>query len=1695
MAQKKPKPPPDELQLGAPFAPRDPLGPLLSLPASGIPTKTGATPKGQAQIKLKAKANLKAKADEKKAEKRIISSRQDAGLQRVISGRVAAKAGLAPTSSPFAGSAGGKGSGARTPVESELSANTQLAKRRLQLLKSGGLELPEADRKKEQQAIRKVGSSTALTFADTHQMPWNLIRPNVHQTPAEEKRLLQSAMGQPVAASGKLLSDVKPEPRTGVFMSDYGPGTYGQGHPGVRNLGLPLVWRAMDARANVGFVNTALHKLVGATPGEVPKDVPMMPMWLREIFSPAQAEAAQKSGLTLKEFVSDEEKYGKFALGVTARKALGQLAIQNGWYAQDIPKLTDQELAAEAFNPYKHTPQRFAQNAVTGGAGVLTSLPVAMEQAAISVIDDVRQRSLRPSLRYGAEIGQTTLNHLPYFADRPFQEVAYEDPVGTAATLMPFAKFASLRAGKLAGLEPTRMQPVPTAMRANAARRLEGEHIDVPSETRQTSASVHPIYRAGQAIHDAILRRATLPETRPAGVRSFSQAVGAVGHHLEGRLIKQTRHDLLHQAQLQAGHESHVALSNYGRALRDLPWLRDRAGKPLESAANADARAAVFQGLLGKTPEQIVTYYTKMADRSDIHAEAAAAKAKVHEQNAAQLKTQPSTGVHETAIMEEEAAQGHWQREAEKAAKEAENQRGLASWVADNPFDRLEAGPEATRFLEAAREVARVQDELRQKGGKFDEKGTLWGRLQHNITITLHTEGPGSKVAIEQGHGQTGTPLYREALRIADPLEGLRFENNRARDRLYDNPQGTEGSNFPTPASHDAGAGVHVNPSLRSPVAEHQLGRYNRLLQFQRLYDAIARQREQRKEQRRQRAEGAIASGNQTPVLSVAEEHARAWGIEPSALGQLRAAASDLQDSLIHGGEQKAQRFEQQSADQLQREQAGATNTIVAQIRQVDRELQTMQMRGRPIDEIAKKEREKQQLSEQLQALQPSRKALQGLSQAEKTRLFHGLRQVPDELLDKLIAERLTPDQIQQMTPELLRDLLREELDASPHIHGLYEDIGRRLEDASTRYGEATGGLDPELAAEYQRHSQHYRQRLRAYDQLLEDAGVPTGHLHLQHPDELPGLPPVRQTTGAQFQAGNFGRDMHLFLASDLTALDARAVQGQLIELLADTPWVNAEPPLGAEPPPGMIAVAHDDWQNMQNASPNGEQMDAMFHAWEHPSSAEPVEGKQVWLSRELAKTIQDNAKRGDYKPGPWLRAANTYRRWMLYMLPRTYVNNAISNPVAAVIMGARGRDYREAINILRKHPERVMGTLQGRGPLTNALSVDAAKWHGFQAFWRHHNTFQEDNANVMLYLHHARKQFRKDNNLRWFNRVAQNNELWTDFLERAARGENPQAIEWGKKSAQAFGNMRDSWKADKYLAGSFMFHRWVAHTIYMTLWSLPVHYPGRYAFLVNVSELGHEYEKQHGVWPEWAKGMIPFLHTSEKVPGGIQHMLWGVSTQGVNFFATPGQALDLGTDAQTKYPGQSILSSSLSPLVRVPVEWAIGHRLDTLQPFKDQYGDPLGPFDVGHGIQSVIANTPGINTVTSRAGLSDESIQVPFLGMSHPRYSSVAKFDPNLGPPTPFGHGFWADALIVAAKAFGASASPLDTEGPRSMRKERTSAIYQKTQANIRQGHQNQAIVRMLRGMSRAQRKEWYRKNRPAAYARGDWADPRWGN
>jgi len=166
-----------------------------------------------------------------------------------------------------------------------------------------------------------------------------------------------------------------------------------------------------------------------------------------------------------------------------------------------------------------------------------------------------------------------------------------------------------------------------------------------------------------------------------------------------------------------------------------------------------------------------------------------------------------------------------------------------------------------------------------------------------------------------------------------------------------------------------------------------------------------------------------------------------------------------------------------------------------------------------------------------------------------------------------------------------------------------------------------------------------------------------------------------------------------------------------------------------------------------------------------------------------------------------------------------------------------------------------------------------------------------------------------------------------------------------------------------------------------LTLITMPLKYPGRTLFLTRVSEIGQEYQREHGILPPWFADVMPFL-VEEKLVGGIpQEYILGWRTSNLNPWATVAE-LFTGGDFDWADYGVSALNpiwtNSFSALFSALYGTAqeVGRNNEITNEVRNQYGFTIDTFSsegYSYLFNLLFKTLPGNSMALSTTGQSAE--------------------------------------------------------------------------------------------------------------------------
>lgn len=1516
---------------------------------------------------------------------------------------------------------GSSGKGAKTKAVPNLTAQVALARARQERLAQGGLLSPA------QRAAEAVASTTVPTRPDFAAPPPEGKAPAIAPkakaetepsgNPAYQALVKAKAgrskgglpsvtdilggithaasvgLGTPLAAAAKIPSTLFHAP-----VPTYTGGGLDAGHTAIERA-KPTAFPA--AYTGVETALAGLSKAKGAIPSGAVEVA-------QADLTPAGRKLLAKNGVTgpidLKTLI---DTYGEGNLGPRVRKQLIDLAAKNGHNVQDAKTWTDQDAAQFAFNPYKHSASGFVRNfaADIGGFMALPQIAPALASGAISAAHG----DFQPLARTGGQLVDQWKNHLAIVGDRPIWENFYDAPITTFTSNAPVLKGVGLRVGKTMGLEAEREVTLPTTSRVDPETGETVPHkVTVP-------ATQNALTRPLTKVSDAILARSQHPlERRQAhrvdNILDKPRPLAALGHQLEKRYAHKAGEKSRTMATLAKGHEARQAQNELISSVRALPArVRDiRVGaQKVESEGvmrkvsnkQQHAESIVEHTRLGLSSDEAVRYWeSKMAETDHQIAEA-------HNE----LSQARESG--------DKAAVGTAQQAIDELGRIKQAQQTHRDFSAANPVDIHNLTPPEQRVADAFRNASRVVTGLKADRGTMGEAGQLYGDLKDNLEATarLHPDTP-------QGRLATIALTHRETMMTLEQKMGTLADRS-------------------------------------SPLAQSHLGRVKVL-------DKALEDISGRRQAVRDRRERARSTGPNRAQAEVGTDK-----------GTLHRIVQEGRSALTAKRERHAVRVraEEKIATEMETEQRGSHGKVSdAQIQSKRIQLRDAERRAKsPVDRVARKgDEDVKRITEEVGALERIKE--------------HGF--TPD---DRLVAQRAKVERMKgenaaiELFPGQSSAIARRHIDAAQEkaigeqtlhdaIHenqraGAERELGRlhaRLQaqrDESAATFEKVSGSATEASLRHEKASADFVDAMKTYKAHLDD-GVDPYHVTLRRPGDRSGSTAVKVSGDTQFPEGNYTQDIHIQVSADLEANAKVAVEDEMFRHVSKTPYVMHDPPPNSKIPPGFALTDAEALKTPRKPIFGSDENEDLIDTWQKqrrsPAQYVPDDGKkyalvardmQDWLTEIVRPKVDfDNARLNAV-----LHFTNQYRRWMLFTLPRTLINNALGNPVLAAIGGAGIIDYIRAVHILRNHPEVIPSTLRHIGPIANV--GETMKLTGYQAFWRNANVFHEDLGRLTTYIHHVVRHAKHDQGLKFYNRIDMGSELTTNYLKDLAEGKNPDVLKFTDEATKWFGNMSKRNKWDPVLATGFLFHRWVGHMIHLTLWTMPIHYPGRTAFLLNLSTMADDYRKEHGNLPDWAKPIVGLLTSVDTVAGLPQKVLWGVNTGSVNPLATPGQTLSIGSESsgsEGANPLSAVMSANLNPVAQTLFAYLTGKRLDNFSDLKDTYGRAVGPMDTRTGIHQLIANAPVISSLFPATGLADNAIQADPNAAR--RYSAAGLRDPSFYPPAqPHGWNIGPFSLMNMlwrlGKAGGFSVSAVDSKGPRTQHSAQSAAqaIYQQAQAD----------------------------------------------
>lgn len=366
-----------------------------------------------------------------------------------------------------------------------------------------------------------------------------------------------------------------------------------------------------------------------------------------------------------------------------------------------------------------------------------------------------------------------------------------------------------------------------------------------------------------------------------------------------------------------------------------------------------------------------------------------------------------------------------------------------------------------------------------------------------------------------------------------------------------------------------------------------------------------------------------------------------------------------------------------------------------------------------------------------------------------------------------------------------------------------------------------------------------------------------------------------------------------------------------------------------------------------------------------------PAHGDIVQMPRTIFDEMHASTQipKGS-KVGQFYDTANRKYQRLMLSKPSTAMANIVGNPILAMMGGASPWEATAGGYRALEHPEHIPPQLLGQGlggaAGTRGAVTPAGKYIDFSIS---HQRTSEDAARAGLYHHVVTPYVRKQ--------MAETAASADQVLKDLASGKDPNATRFVKKVEDFLGTMKNSKHSspgtERMLSRGILFHRWLGHILTMTLYTMPVKYPGRAVLLQRISEIGDDYRKHHGVFPSWYLSMIPLMRhiaTGAGVPESFTRVLPTGSV-----WPTANMPMPLA-DSEGSNPYAAIIGST-NPVLRSAIEAPTGFDFANLRPYKDSSGAQIAPLSPEAGklfLGQEYRNIPYTSVVTPMPGRSADS-------------------------------------------------------------------------------------------------------------------------
>lgn len=314
-----------------------------------------------------------------------------------------------------------------------------------------------------------------------------------------------------------------------------------------------------------------------------------------------------------------------------------------------------------------------------------------------------------------------------------------------------------------------------------------------------------------------------------------------------------------------------------------------------------------------------------------------------------------------------------------------------------------------------------------------------------------------------------------------------------------------------------------------------------------------------------------------------------------------------------------------------------------------------------------------------------------------------------------------------------------------------------------------------------------------------------------------------------------------------------------------------------------------------------------------------------------VPKSLFEGAKRQinliEQGQGIITRATRAWQRIALTTLPRTPIANIVGSGILAATRGFSPEALRIAIKIARgtygiEWPVEIRnmglyGALLGPPDAIKNEAVRRLYWPlaAWMDLMHKGNVMGEDFARLVVFVQSVMEDVNRAEGMRALAGIRSMNQdanLLFDFVING--GDTAEANRIRARAMQSVedwvGRYSRGGKVERFLSNLIPFNQWYRHMLRLYFLTMPFNYPGRSMVMSGLAQMGADYLREHGVWPDWYMDVFPLeelpivageevrdvyapLSTGELGVVGQQRSVKGIRTQAINPFATPAMAAE----------------------------------------------------------------------------------------------------------------------------------------------------------------------------------------------------------